>query len=178
MPKVEKIFQEYIDEQPHRSSYRNALGALYVLQGRFEESEEQLKKGIELAKKAGSASAETSNHFDLARLYLATGNYRDALRENAPKAIEHLKTAVSLTPSQISASSNAHAMLFDSLARVYFGDIYAKSFYKLGQICEQLGDTTKAIEHYEKFLELWKDADSGIHEVDDVRKRLSELKNR
>ena len=56
------------------------------------------------------------------------------------------------------------------------GDLFAKSFYMLGKIHEQQGDTAKAIENYEKFLTLWKDADPGIAEVEDARKRLAGLK--
>jgi serine/threonine protein kinase/predicted Zn-dependent protease len=60
--------------------------------------------------------------------------------------------------------------------RMNYGNIYAKSFYMLGKIYEQQGDTAKAIEHYEKFLDLWKDADPGISEVDNARKRLAGLR--
>jgi len=55
------------------------------------------------------------------------------------------------------------------------GDLYVKFFYMLGKICEQQADPTKAIEHYEKFLDLWKDADPGIAEVEDANKRLAGL---
>ena len=47
----------------------------------------------------------------------------------------------------------------------------------LGKIYEQQGERVKAIEHYKKFLELWKDADPGIVEVEDAKKRLAELKS-
>ena len=61
--------------------------------------------------------------------------------------------------------------------RLTIGDIYAKSFYKLGEIYEEQGDKSKAIENYEKFLDLWKDADPGIVEVEDAKKRLAGLKS-
>jgi hypothetical protein len=39
-----------------------------------------------------------------------------------------------------------------------------------------LGNNEKAIEHCEKFLGLWMDADQGISELEDAKKRLAGLK--
>jgi len=46
-----------------------------------------------------------------------------------------------------------------------------------GKIFEKKGWRGKAIEHYEKFLELWKDADPGMPEIEDTRERLAGLKS-
>jgi hypothetical protein len=40
-------------------------------------------------------------------------------------------------------------------------------------LCEGGQWKGKAIEHYGKFLSLWKDADQGIAEVEDTRERLA-----
>ena len=63
-------------------------------------------------------------------------------------------------------------------ARLPYGDIYAKAFYILSKIYEQKGWKGKAIEHYEKFLDFWRDADPGIPEVIDAKKRLTRLKEK
>ena len=60
--------------------------------------------------------------------------------------------------------------------RLFFGKLYPKSFYLLGQIHEKMGDKVKAIENYGKFLDLWKNVDPGRPEVEDARKRLAGLK--
>jgi tetratricopeptide (TPR) repeat protein len=54
--------------------------------------------------------------------------------------------------------------------------IHPKYHYRLAKLCQEKGWEGKAIEHYERFLGLWKDADSRIPEVEDAKKRLAGLK--
>ena len=145
--------------------------------------------------------AEKLINKNLIRWYLHLTGLIEIESENISKAIEHFERALSLLPYQCAMSNEMHALFIEPLAlahyksedldkareeytkltalttgRYGYGDIYAKSYYMLGKIYEQQGDTAKAIEHYEKFLDLWKDADPGISEVEDARERLSELR--
>jgi tetratricopeptide (TPR) repeat protein len=58
--------------------------------------------------------------------------------------------------------------------RLLINPIY---YYRLARVYEMKGWGGKALEHYEKFLDLWKDADPGIAEVEDARKRVARLKS-
>jgi tetratricopeptide (TPR) repeat protein len=60
--------------------------------------------------------------------------------------------------------------------RYDYGDIYARSFYHLGRIYEKQDDKAKSRENYQKFLDLWKDADPGLADVADARSRLSAIR--
>jgi len=136
------------------------------------------------------------------RYYLHLMGMIELERENFSKAIGYFKEAISLLHSQAwQFSGDRHALFIDPLALAYYkavdlenareeyekittlitgrlsyGDIFAKSFYMLGKIYEQQGDAIKAIKHYEKFLDLWKNADLGIPELEDVKKSLAGLK--
>jgi len=46
----------------------------------------------------------------------------------------------------------------------------------IGKIHEQQDNISKAIEHYEKFLSLWKDADPGLPELNNAKVRVAGLK--
>ena len=52
---------------------------------------------------------------------------------------------------------------------------YTKSFYMLGRIFQQQGMKNKAKSNYDKFLNLWKNADSDLPELNDARHQLSTL---
>ena len=123
-------------------------------------------------------------------------------RENYPEAIDYFQEAISLLPYTRSRARDYRAWFMNSLAQAYYeagdlekargeyekiisltyprlwdGDIYAKSFYMLGNIYERMGKKAEAIEHYEKFLDLWKDADPGIYEVEDAKNKLVGLES-
>jgi tetratricopeptide (TPR) repeat protein len=54
--------------------------------------------------------------------------------------------------------------------------VHPKYHYELAKLYEQKNWEGKAIEHYEIFLDLWKDADEGLVELEDAKKGLARLK--
>ncbi len=53
--------------------------------------------------------------------------------------------------------------------------IHPKYRYRLAKLYEEKSWSDKAIEQYEKFLEIWKDADEDLEELIDARKQLIKL---
>jgi cytochrome c-type biogenesis protein CcmH/NrfG len=51
-----------------------------------------------------------------------------------------------------------------------------KAHYLLGIAYEKSGWNAKAIEQYEEFLDIWKNADPGIPEIADAKERVKRLK--
>jgi len=151
---------------------------------------EELKKCIE-----GAPNKKLMRHY----YYLAGIIEREA--GQYAKAVDHLKKVIPLLEAESWYSKTPwKAIFYDGLAAVYFkfgdlgraeetyrkiqslalvrlqcGDVYAASFYWLGKIAEKEGKKIEAVENYRKFLDPWKDADPGLPEVEDARKRLAGL---
>jgi len=272
LTKAEKEYQKLIQVKEPRAHYQGwrMLATLYLLQGKFKKAIEQIIQCIAWADKFGEMESKAWSHGYLAWLYLATGDYEQALREldesmntanasnltwyqrfnyyerglvyaktksldkakkaaeefkervemsmsrkeiryyydlmgkielqrrNFSKTIEYINKALSMEPygplakpvlsleslalayynsGDIEKSRKEYEKITSlNMGRLWQGDLYVRSFYMLGKIHEQQGNNAKAIEHYEKFLDLWKDADPGIAEVVEVRKRLGGLR--
>jgi hypothetical protein len=50
-----------------------------------------------------------------------------------------------------------------------------KAHYKLATVLDRMGDREGAVRYYREFLDYWKDADPGLPEVDEAKKRLAGL---
>jgi tetratricopeptide (TPR) repeat protein len=179
------------DEYPYR--FRLALcaeGEYHVETGSLGEARSAAKELKGLIDTGLNADTEVKHYFGL------MGRIEHG-QENYSQAIEYYEKGLPLFSAE--AQPDAFLLLFlNGLAEVYFeagnwekareayqeilvmtynryylGALYAKSFYWLGRICEQLGDAAQAIEYYGKFLDLWKDADPGIVEVEDAKRRLT-----
>lgn len=56
--------------------------------------------------------------------------------------------------------------------------IHPKYYYRFAKLYKKKGWAGKAIENYEKYLDLGKDADIGIADAEDAKKRLAGLKSK
>jgi len=189
-------------EEEHLDLQRRALflkGYAYVEMRSLDKAQKAADELKEIIDKGMHRKAIKYHHFLMGMIVLK--------RENFSKSIEYFKDALSLLPFQCSLVPpqlrDDHALFIESLALAYYkagdyekareeyariislisgrlpyGDIYAKSFYMLGKIYQEKGMNEKAVEHYEKFLALWKDADPGIREVREAKKQLAALKNK
>jgi len=142
-----------------KTVYKKWVRFIDSIQGNIELEKGNYAKSVSLLEKALSlwpAQAEIPDNQSHPVYHLGLAHFRSGNMEKARKSFEDVTRMTT--------------------GRLFFGELYPKSFYMLGQIHEKTGDKVKAIENYSKFLDLWKDADPGRPEVEDARKRLAGLK--
>ncbi|MDP2914514.1 MAG: protein kinase [Candidatus Aminicenantes bacterium] len=168
------------------------LGIAYLGLGQIEEAKNTSRQLRQLIEKMGCPKY-------MRYYYHLQGKI--ALTEGRPAAaIDDLEKALALLSHQ-RERSDEHAFYMDALAEAYeragdlekatetyqniltlttgrlrWGDIFARSYYRLGRLYQKRKSPAEAAAHFEKFLELWKNADPGLPEINDAKKQMALLK--
>jgi serine/threonine protein kinase/Tfp pilus assembly protein PilF len=111
----------------------------------------------------------------------AAMNYLERVDKEAPTPLFVVRVFLSEAYLGLGKIGEAVAELERALSRYddsrVNSPIWAvKAYYFLGLAYEKSGWNQKAIEQYQEFLDIWKNADPGIPEVQDAKERLKKLR--
>jgi tetratricopeptide (TPR) repeat protein len=200
---LQKAWDVLLSESPKSKGWRAgrnfSIGLVEAKQGKIDLARSRLAEIKSLLPELTPASRKTRTfHHDWlqAEILMAQGSLE--------KAIEVLeKIAPPDVPSMYTDNIGPYNMPFirDVLARAYHQNrkldkaiseyerkitfdpdskdrhlIHPKYHYLLAKLYQEKGLPTKAIEQYQVFLDLWKDADPILPELQDAKKRLVALK--
>jgi serine/threonine protein kinase/tetratricopeptide (TPR) repeat protein len=164
---------------------RDSYAYLLVKSGRIAEAEEltrALKKDLE-----GKDSTLMHSYWvSLSEIEEAKGDtnmalsYLEKVYKESPTPSFYLRSHLAEIYLKKGRLDEAVAELEKALSRYDDDRVWAttavKAYYLLGLAYEKSGWNKKAIEKYEEFLDIWKNADQGIPEVEDAKERLKKLR--
>jgi tetratricopeptide (TPR) repeat protein len=163
---------------------RDYYAYLLAQSGRIAEAEElarALKKDLE-----GKDSTRMNSYWrTLGEVELAKGDtnmalsYLERVYKNSPTLSFSLRSRLAEIYLKTGRLDEAVTQLEKALSRYDSDRVWrtdaVKAYYLLGLAYEKSGWNKKAIEKYEEFLDIWKNADPGIKEVADAKERLRKL---
>jgi len=178
----DSVFQKY-----QRETLRN-MGYVYLELNSMSEAQKTADRLKEMTEQAPNKKHIKDYYYLMGMIEFKKKNY--------PEAVEFFKKGLSLLTARSElnlvyssslgfafykagdleiAAEEYEKLVALNVGRISYGDIYTKSFYMLGKIYEDMGLKGKARENYEKFFDLWKDADSGLTELKDAKERLAAI---
>jgi len=178
---MEVYREDYPDDVDHgRTNYAILLAENNDFE-KAEESAEALKKDIE----EKDRTQMSTYWWTVGSIEFARGNFEASITsfEKVAQGNENFGILYWLARAYLEAGRLGEAVAeFEKALSRYdenraWTTIWAvKAHYFLGLAYEKSGWNKKAIEKYEEFLDIWKDADPGIEEVADAKERLKKLK--
>jgi tetratricopeptide (TPR) repeat protein len=151
--KIEKTIQTEELDDFYNDFYNLLLGEIFIAQGESRAAKDALLK----------CSVVTETFSPNYRVLEAAAYALEGAPEMAVKAYLNCQNTV----------ANSKQALQEYF---YYFLESSKADYKMGRLYEKQGNKVKAVEHYTKALERWKNADPGLPEVEDARKRLAGLR--
>ena len=153
-------------------------GLILVKNGLFDQADSQLLAIKGLAEKTKNEDPKSYYYHLLGELFLSKGLYTQAL--------DSLNEATKINPLERTFFLNALGEAYFRMGKLNkaiekFEEVfkinpnYAQTHYLLGQIYQKQGKREKARAHFQKFLEIWKDADKNLPQLIEAKKYLERL---
>ena len=155
--------------------------------GRFEEAEKLLQEYHKEINGIGLRLARY--HYCSGTIAYERGDYQRAIKEfeeslSVREEFSYMTTYM-LAKTYMKLNKYGEAIphlekLFEdvSMWRLFYGIQDSRAHYYLGIAYEEVGKPDRAAMWYEKFLDIWRNADSSWTELDDARARLAGLRSR
>ncbi|MCI0329990.1 MAG: protein kinase [candidate division Zixibacteria bacterium] len=157
---LEELKRDVAGEPPRRQQiYDYAAAVVAYEEGKFDMALEKFKSAL------GPQFPKRAPQFYYAVCLLKT--------RHLAEAIEELKRVTWWSPISLPTISLNFLPVAD-----YWPIAAVKAHYWLGVAYEQKGDKEQARKEYEKFLEIWKNADFNSPEMADAKQRLERLKGK
>jgi tetratricopeptide (TPR) repeat protein len=195
----EKTPQEAVASRSYNSFWLHCpLGAIDLKRGNIDSARSHLKKLEALIPKIKSPQKWEGYYWLLGQILLAEKSYDEAISvlKDAPRLkmpwiwlTQSIITYNMLNIDSFLAQAYKENGDLDQAIEVYerLTDpdpenrdgrlIRPENYYYLGELYEKKGRKAKAISSYEKFLDLWKDADMRTEERENAKQRLVGLKS-
>jgi serine/threonine protein kinase/tetratricopeptide (TPR) repeat protein len=197
-------YPAFVDKYPTAHSLQARHFWLKVLldvqDGRMESAKSSLVEGKALLNKLPEGSRDYCVYFSNVaegEIMLSEGRFDEAISlfqnetfivwpdiidptktiaHHFPFIRDHLARAYKQKGDLDKAIQEYERLISPDRTKLYYRLIHPLYYYRMALLYEQTRRKEKAIENYEKFLGLWKDADEGLPEVEDARRRLAELR--
>jgi tetratricopeptide (TPR) repeat protein len=170
--------QRALELDPNMVEAHWIKGLTFVKQGRLSLAESEVSTVGELLEKTKTQDSEPYYYHLLGEVSLTKDLTQQAL-DNFKKAADASSLDRAFFASALGKACLRTGQLdkaAEELKAVFeINPNYAQAHYLLGLVYEKKGKRERAKQHFQEFVEIWKEADENLSQLTDARKRLEEL---
>ncbi len=153
-------------------------GLIFVKKEKFDQAELEVLIIKELIEKTNAEELKRYYYHLLGELSLSQGLHQQALENfNKAEVIWSLERPffVNALGEACFKMGELDKAIEKSKAVLEINPNYAQTHYLFGLVYEKKGEKEKARQHFQKFVEIWKDADENLPQLIEAKKRLEQL---